>query len=663
MQKRYQIFKDFQKYIQKKDNRSMDDICANQTTGFYLQAQQQFLREYIQKYPDWKSLLLYHEIGSGKTCTAITMAQEYRNMHPKNKVKVILPARLRTNFIDELISPCGMDAYISNDDFILFHSPDSSAALKKRIKAHFMKNISEHYELLSFEKLKKAAFLHRERLDEWAREFTKDSMIIVDEVHNMLSDKHDRKKTDVILKNGGIKNGDRSPKGLNTIIFKFITKYAHPSSKMIFLTATPIFDNIQQLKELAIAMKPDLVINKNTTVMDVIQAMRGKVSYFPGTSKNAYPSVSYTEHRIPMSKTQQSNIVKIIENGEDDEKNSVSEAFFAKQRQIGLACLPNNAKVRPSQYEQIIANMKEYSPKILSLMNELTKAPKGKHLVYSNFVQAGLYVVEAALRKQGWVGLLDVINDQEKWNQHKYKVYAIWDGSISDANKQLIKAVANAKNNIFGDKVRVILGSPSIKEGISFKHIQHMHILDPVWNQSAILQVEGRAIRYCSHVDINEEEHAPLKRSVVVHKYMSVENPNNEWHDPSVMACDTFIYETVIPKKQILVNAAEYALRKVAIDYYLFRNIYGKNEKLDPLSPLNKDIDSPLNDDDDEDWVEQLKWNRYVNMKTKITCPKARRPDRSGNCPANMVARLNKQEELCCYKTRKAKDTRAKPRA
>ena len=60
-------------------------------------------------------LLVYHNIGSGKTCTAITMAEEYISQNDGNQVKVILPARLRTNFIDELMSPCGMDIYISKD--------------------------------------------------------------------------------------------------------------------------------------------------------------------------------------------------------------------------------------------------------------------------------------------------------------------------------------------------------------------------------------------------------------------------------------------------------------------------------------------------------------------------------------------------------------------
>ena len=110
----------------------MDEICISGTNEFQLQAQQNFLREYMIAYPNWKKLLLYHFIGSGKTCTAITMAEEYLKVYPNNKVNVVLPARLKTNFFDELISPCGFDKYISKEDFIKFNSSSTPAKIKNQ---------------------------------------------------------------------------------------------------------------------------------------------------------------------------------------------------------------------------------------------------------------------------------------------------------------------------------------------------------------------------------------------------------------------------------------------------------------------------------------------------------------------------------------------------
>jgi outer membrane protein assembly factor BamE (lipoprotein component of BamABCDE complex) len=39
------------------------------------------------------------------------------------------------------------------------------------------------------------------------------------------------------------------------------------------------------------------------------------------------------------------------------------------------------------------------------------------------------------------------------------------EGNTKDVDKSMIKSIANKKENIFGDKIRVILGSPSVKEG------------------------------------------------------------------------------------------------------------------------------------------------------------------------------------------------------
>ena len=76
--------------------------------------QQVFLSSYIDKeYDNIDRMLFFHGIGSGKTCTAITITETIMAKRPIMKTLVILPARLKTNFIDELISEtCGFNRYI-----------------------------------------------------------------------------------------------------------------------------------------------------------------------------------------------------------------------------------------------------------------------------------------------------------------------------------------------------------------------------------------------------------------------------------------------------------------------------------------------------------------------------------------------------------------------
>ena len=57
-----------------------------------------------------------------------------------------------------------------------------------------------------------------------------------------------------------------------------------------------------------------------------------------------------------------------------------------------------------------------------------------------------------------------------------------------------------------GNLIRVILGSRVAGEGLDFKNIRDIHILEPWYNLSKLDQAIGRAIRNCSHIDMNIEE-------------------------------------------------------------------------------------------------------------------------------------------------------------
>lgn len=642
--KRYEIYKNFKKYVLNKDDRTMNDICISPTNEFQLQAQQNFLKEYMIAYPKWDKLLLFHNIGAGKTCTSITMAEEYLKTHPNNKIKVILPARLKTNFFDEMISPCGMNAYISNDDFIKFQSSSTSKLIKKQIKKKFMTAIEKKYEIMSFERLKSIVNKPENcnRIIEWVKDFTKDSMLIIDEVHNLVSDKYDNVK---FLEMVSTKKLIKGVKGLNTIIFKLITQFADNSTKMVFMTATPIFDNISQLQELVKIMAPDAVINKNNKISNVIDNLRGKVSYFPGTSINAYPSIKYDIHEIPVSITQDIIISQIIDES-TNEKDDNKESFMSKQRQASLACLPGNKQIK-GNIDQILNNMNEYCPKIALLLKLITNNP-GKHLVYSSFVQTGVNIVEKVLQNAGWISIQSALKDKILLNSHIGKIYATWAGNVKDADKQMIKSIINAKDNIFGDHIRVIIGSPSIKEGVSFKHIQHLHLLDPVWNQSAKTQVEGRAIRFCSHVDIIESIDKPLLRSVTINIYKLIPRIKGLVKITS----DQTIYDDIIPRKKKLVEAGEAALKKVAIDHYLFRNLYSVKPLPNPISPINS-----AKSEIEFSTAENINFYKKTHKdKTKTTCPKARRPNIETNmCLSNYFKKKNNQNFDCCYKDKKTK--------
>jgi hypothetical protein len=66
---------------------------------------QKFVRDYMRKESPYRGILVYHGLGSGKTCTSIATA-EALYASGKKKIIVMTPASLRKNFLSE-VSFCG----------------------------------------------------------------------------------------------------------------------------------------------------------------------------------------------------------------------------------------------------------------------------------------------------------------------------------------------------------------------------------------------------------------------------------------------------------------------------------------------------------------------------------------------------------------------------
>mgnify|MGYP001296600370 CR=1 FL=1 len=85
--------------------------CSNQSKGeFTLLLHQKLVRDYLNLYTPYRGLLLYHGLGSGKTCTSIAIAE---GMKTSQNVIVMTPKSLRRNYIEEL-KFCGDSMFKKN---------------------------------------------------------------------------------------------------------------------------------------------------------------------------------------------------------------------------------------------------------------------------------------------------------------------------------------------------------------------------------------------------------------------------------------------------------------------------------------------------------------------------------------------------------------------
>jgi len=222
-------------------------------------------------------------------------------------------------------------------------------------------------------------------------------------------------------------------------------------------------------------------------------------------------------------------------------------------------------------------NLIKYSSKISNIINSIENS-KGPIIIYSQFIDGGLIPLALALEAYGLkrygnskslfekapVEELDIYSYKPKSEALKEtgrfrcaKYIMITGDKILSPNKEEELKSCNDSNNVNGENIKVILISSAGSEGLDFKYIRQVHILEPWYNINRIEQIIGRAIRTCSHKDL------PLiERNVQIFMYASLlANNTNE-------TVDLLIYRKAEEKAKLIGNITR-LMKEVSIDCHL----------------------------------------------------------------------------------------------
>jgi superfamily II DNA or RNA helicase len=547
-----EINKKYKRYTIPKRRKTLEQICFPKS--FQLQIPQEFLAKYIGINTPYKGILIFHRIGAGKTCTAVQIGEAWKNYR---KIVVVVPASLIGNFRTELRSQCAGNAYLTareRDKLQMIHpSSDEYKAIIKKSNDR----INKYYDIYSYNKFIEKA--------EEGRMYLRNSILIIDEVQNMISE--DGKYYNVLYDT--VQN---APHNLRTVL----------------LSATPMFD-----KPVEIALTMNILripfelptgkefenmfvkATKNTRTgkvyykaknLDVFkERIRGYVSYFRGAPPYAFPDSTIRYVKCEMSDFQYTSYLTVQASEEKKGKKrrfrtgdiiNLPNNFYIGTRIISNIAFPNKG-INEEGYESLknrhikLENLENYSIKFYKIITKIQRA-WGPVFIYSNFKEyGGIRSLVKVLEAQGYVNYVT--------HGEGRKRFAVWTGDEKHEVREEIKAVYNQSKNYNGSKLKIILGSPSIKEGVSLLRCQQVHILEPYWNMSRLEQIIGRAIRYCSHKDLPEE-----KRNVKVFIYIATHSDEEETIDEYIMK--------LALKKNKLIQEFEKALKEVAIDCTLFKN-------------------------------------------------------------------------------------------
>jgi hypothetical protein len=555
---------DFYKFIKEKyskfeipkSKKSINDFCFPKK--YQLQLPQKFLSEFINPDTPYRGLLVYHQIGSGKTCTAISIAENFKG---KKKILIVVPASLKGNFRKELRSQCADDTYLTSEERKLLDILKPSSEEYQNIIAKSDARIDKYYNIYSYHKF--VNLINKKEIE------LNNSLLIIDEVQNMISE------TGVFYET----------------LYNFIHKTpSNANNRIVILTATPIFD-----KPVEIALTMNLILRGKqlptgqdfiNTFMDIKytdkgieystknlnlfkEYVRGYVSYFRGAPPYVFPKKEIIMENVKMSDIQV-NAYKQIFHEESKRKltdyvnKDISNNFYIGSRAASNIVYPNGT-IRKKGFESLAEHdLKEseiikYAPKFLKILKKIKKC-NGPIFVYSNFKNYG--GLKPFIMLLEYHSFKNYTTDGEGDNR-----YAILSGDQDIVIKDEIVNVFNKKENMDGSKLKVILGT--IREGISLLRVKEVHVMDPSWNYSRLDQIIGRAIRFCSHKDLPEKE-----RAVKVYIYLA-DHPNIK------LSVDKYMMDVSLTKERIK-NSFLRALKESAIDCQLFynANVYPGEEKI-----------------------------------------------------------------------------------
>jgi superfamily II DNA or RNA helicase len=571
-------------------NKMSDKLCGIFEKSYY----QHFVSQYISYRSPYRSILLYHGVGVGKTCSAITLAEAFlvpHNTYQEPKIWVIMPHALKTSFknqifdVDEttfetLANQCTGDTYIK-----LLNINKNNFGDSTKIKANLKKLIKSRYRLFSYDAF--AKFIQTEN----AGQIVKDKVIIIDEAHNIRSTEKEAKDVFTALK-------DVLANGIN--------------NRLVLLSATPMYNEPRDILDLFHLLllndkrfdmiDKDIFVNLSVKIDDKVlrfikKLVSNYVSYLKGKNPFTFalklspkysnipvlekaPNIDPFGKSIPMSDTSwlekiEDGIVpstlgekqlQMIETLKGLNENNIfnnlqpmnivydtdiGEAgfytFFSKAKDTDPLCVRYNSKyinaLMPDE-----EHLGKYSGKFLNICNFIRKS-KGIVVIYSRYRYSGIVPLAICLEhlgysREGTNNILekpDIIKNHPKYDGIKSPRYCI----LSSENKDimgsttidsLIQKINNPANKD-GSLIKVILITPVASEGLSFYNAREIHLIEPWYHFNRAVQIIGRGIRNCRHQGLPFEE-----KNVSVFMHASVASLDKESIDLHALRISTRKY-------------------------------------------------------------------------------------------------------------------------
>ena len=249
--------------------------------------QQEFIGRFLSPNTLNNEILLFHQVGTGKTCSAINIAELSISMNTDLKVLVLVKGdTFVKNFVNELAFQCTPGQYI----------PENYSKLTEKEKViRLNKNIRKKYEINTFYKFAQEISKLK---DDKLKLYYSNHIVIVDEVHN-------------------IKDTEKKKTEQRVYVYKQLHRLLHliDNKKVILLSATPMKDNITEfasVMNLILPMNLQLPTKKDFIKTFFIKGdnERGSGNSSEDKIKNVELLKNYIRGRVSFLRTMESQVTK-----------------------------------------------------------------------------------------------------------------------------------------------------------------------------------------------------------------------------------------------------------------------------------------------------------------------------------------------------------------
>lgn len=583
-----------------------ESMCSTTSSkDFKLQSNQRFLRRVLSPESPTRNLLMVHGTGQGKSCTAIQIAEEYivRPEFQDKRVLVLANPSIQENFKTQIfdISRVSVDAdglLMSKQctgrrylDMIQRSQSESlrytDKASQQRVMNLANKIIGEFYEFIGY--LTFANMIDRQKLvsktsnemNKWIHDTFDNRLIIIDEAHNL-------KETT-----------ESESNKLVAIAIEHILKTANGVT-LVLLTATPMYDKFDEILYYINLflwndrkLEPTKLIKTSDIFTETGDFKEGKESLFRGWCQD-YVSFVRGENpfTFPFRLPPPDSLIALPDRTTDIAGNPIkkprkyltlTKSFVSPQQAEAIKTLtvkavsdhrlicmfPGNKTFRETfekaegaykyRDEQFLAPSKValFSSKF-GLITRLIDSSTGIVFVYSNVVESGAQLFAMCLEEHGFdpaMGnrlLKDTSGEVTRGSKGKYVLFTS-DISDSDIKKALVRL--KRSENADGSDIRVVIASPKVSEGVDFRNVRQIHVLDPWFNMSRIEQVLGRGMRTCSHSLLPFEQ-----QNCTVYLHVC------RYPDSTQETVDEYIYRTFVEDKAIRISKVKRIVMESAMD-------------------------------------------------------------------------------------------------